>query len=156
MRLSGWLTKSSSSRTGNSYCHIKAGMIMFTWLPLSTRALTFLSSMVSSTNVSGLIQCDMGPPTSNSGSQIHQMTWTFTSDWVFIAPGVGWLFSPTPLAFICSQCHLLKALWCRQSLAKWPGDPHMKHFLSLVAGHHLSKAHIEAFHSFQLRLRILP
>ena len=78
-RFNGWSTRSSSGSTGNPYCCTKVDVIVFTRLPLSTKALTFLPSMVKSTSVSGLIQYETGPPTSNSGSQIHPVTWTFTS-----------------------------------------------------------------------------
>ena len=130
MRFIRWSTRSFSSRTGNPYCCTKVGVIIFTWLPLSTKALTFLPSMVKSTSVSGLIQCEMGPPASSSGCWIHPITRMFMSGHVFVNLGMGWLFSPTPLDFNFSWCHRLKALQCGQSLAKWPGDPHTKPFRS--------------------------
>ena len=49
-RFNGWSTKSTSSRTGNPYCHTKAGVIVFTRLPLSTKAWTFLPSTIKSTS----------------------------------------------------------------------------------------------------------
>ena len=88
-RFNGWLTRSSSSRTGNPYCCMKAGVIVFTQLPLSAKALTFLPSIVKSTSISGPIQCETGPPTSNSGSQICPITWTFTSGRWFIILRAG-------------------------------------------------------------------
>ena len=124
-RFNGWLTRSSSGRTGSPYCRTKVGVIVFTLLPLSAKALTFLPSIIKSTSISGPIQCAAGSPPTSSGSQIYPITWTLTSGHWFIILGVGRLFSPTPLAFNCSRCHLLKASQCGQFLAKWPGDPHM-------------------------------
>ena len=87
-RFNGWLTKSTSGRTGNPHCHMKASMIVFTWLPLSTKALTFLPSIIKSTSVSGWIQCMVGPSMASSGFQLCPITRTFTSGcWFEIA---GW------------------------------------------------------------------
>ena len=129
-RFNGWLTKSTSGRTGNLHCCMKVGMIVFTRLPLSAKAWTFLPSIVKSTSISGLIQGAVGPPMTSSGSQLHSITQTLTSGHWFEIFGAGRLFLPTPLVFNCSWCHLLKALQCGQSLAKWPDDPHTKHFCS--------------------------
>ena len=88
-RFNGWSTRSSSGRTGNPYCCTKVGMIVFTRLPLSTKALTFLPSVVRSTSVSGPIQYETGPPTSSSESWICPVTQTFISGHWFIVLGVG-------------------------------------------------------------------
>ena len=91
-RFNGWLTKSTSGRTGNPHCYM--------------------------------------PPATSSGSQLYPVMWTLTSGHWFVILGMGSLFSPAPLAFNFSRCHLLKASWCGQFLAKWPGDPHTKYFRS--------------------------
>ena len=111
--------------------------------------------MVRSTSVSGPIQCEVGPPASNSGFPIMR---TFTSGRVFTDPRVGGLLSPAPLEFACSRCHRLNALWWGQPLVKWPGNPHTKHFhsLSLVTAHCLSQVHIETTNHFYFRLGVLP
>ena len=85
-RFNGWSTKSTSGRTGNPHCCMKAGMIVFTWLPLSAKALTFLPSIIKSTSVSGPIQCVVGPPVTTRRSRHCPITWTFTSGhWFEIA-----------------------------------------------------------------------
>ena len=81
-----WLTRSASGRTGNPHCRMKAGMIVFTWLALSAKALTFLPSIIKSTSISGLIQHAAGPSTTSSGSWLCPVTQTFTSGhWFKIA-----------------------------------------------------------------------
>ena len=119
--------RSSRGRTGNPYCCTRVGVIIFTWLPLSARALKFLPSMVSSTSISGLIQCKVCPPASNCGFRICLIMRTFTSGREIADPRAGGLLSPTPLEFAWSQCHLLNALWWGQPQAKWPGNLHTKH-----------------------------
>ena len=60
----------------------------------TTRALKFLPSMVSSTSVSGPIQCKMGSPASNCGFWICPTMQTFTSGQELTDPRAGGLLSP--------------------------------------------------------------
>ena len=73
-RFNGWSTRSTSDRTGNPHCCMKASMSVFTWLPLSTKALASLPSIVKSTSVSGLIQCAADTSMTNSRSRLCAIT----------------------------------------------------------------------------------
>ena len=119
--------RSSRGRTRNPYYCTRAGVIVFTWLPLSARVLKFLPSTVSSTSISGPIQCEVGPPASNCGYQIRLIMRTFTSGRELADPGAGGLLSPAPLELAWSRCHLLNASQWGQPRAKWPSNLHMKH-----------------------------
>ena len=83
-----------TGRTGNPHCCTRVGVIVFTSLPLSARALKFLPSTVNSTSVSGPCQCAVGPPAFNCGFQTRPIMQTFTSGWECAALGVGEPFSP--------------------------------------------------------------
>ena len=83
--------------------------------------------MVSSTSVSGPIQCEVCPPASNCRFWIHPIMWTFTSGQELTDPGAGELLSPTSLELAWSQCHHLIASQWGQPQAKWPSDRHTKH-----------------------------
>ena len=70
-RFNGWSIRSTSGRTGNPHCCTKVGVIVFTWLSLSTKALTFLPSIITLTSVSGPIQHAVGP--SSVPSHAHSL-----------------------------------------------------------------------------------
>ena len=113
--------------------------------------------MVRSTSVSGLIQWEMGPPTSNSGSQIRPITWMFTSGHVFI--DLGWAdCSLPPLWSLLLLVPSFKSIVVWAVSSKMARQPTHKTLLlfSLEVAHHLSQAHTEAIHRFYLGLRVLP
>ena len=61
IKFSGWSTRSPRSRMGNSCWCTKLGITMFTWLPLSAKALISHTSTTRLTRVSGPTQCAVGP-----------------------------------------------------------------------------------------------